>query len=153
MNTYEIITAIVAGYGALLATYTLIVQVREKVRRIKVTFNPGFIETAGQLGESMFILNGANIGHVDTTLSGHAITPHDGSQIIFRRPGAEHQFPYVLEPGKSCTLWLPAKEIASSLKSHGFSGVINIRGVLKDQTGKRFKSKAVQFNIESWLER
>lgn len=151
MDTLEVMTIAIAAYGAILATYTLIIQIREKVRKLKVSFAPGFIETAGDLGETMLILECSNPGHVDVTATGHAILPPGGSQIIFRAPETEHQFPHTLTPGKRSMMWFPAKEVAASLKRHGFSGTVKIRGSVKEATGKSYNSRPLKFNVDHWL--
>jgi hypothetical protein len=148
MSKYEIITEIVAVYGALLATYTLIIQIREKGRRLKVKLNFGFIEKRNNLGEEMLLLSGANTGHVEITLCSHAITLPGGTKIVFRQHGGEYQLPYTLVPSKSCTLWFPSQEIYQSLRDKGFSGKIKIQGVLQDQTGNCFKSNKLRLDLE-----
>lgn len=149
MNTSEIITIVIATYGALLSTYTLIAQIRKKSRRLKVTLSQGFLETLGEVSDSILILECSNPGHIDITVTGHAICPPGKYQLIF---GTEHQLPHTLAPGEPLILWFPTKEVASSLKRRNFTGTVKIRGVIREATGKSYRSKSLKFNVEEWLD-
>ena len=59
----QIITAIVAVYGAILSTVTFYMNRKEKIRTLKVSFSNGFLTfDNGSISEGMLFINVANPG-------------------------------------------------------------------------------------------
>jgi hypothetical protein len=69
---------------------------------------------------------------VDGVLSGNVILPHE------------------LLPGKSCSIWLGAKEVANALRQRNVSGKVKLVGYYKDATGRIYRSRPAVFDTNEW---
>jgi hypothetical protein len=151
MNWTETVTAIVAVYGAALGTYNLLVRRQENKPKVKVKISMGFLTYAtGQTSEAMIFLEAANAGRTTVTLSSPFFRLPDKQQVVFPNPQTNATFPHELLPGKSCRIWIGAREFASTLKSNGYSGKVKITGVYRDQVDSCYNSKQSQFDIDNW---
>lgn len=151
MNWTEIVTAVVAVYGAALGTYNLIVRVRERHPRIKVRISMGFLGYAiGGTSETMIFLEATNPGRTTITLNPPFFRLPNRQQIVFPNPQSNVSFPYELLPGKNCQIWVEAKEFARTLQESGYSRKVKLIGLCRDQVGTLYKSKSFKFNISNW---
>lgn len=154
MNWAGIIIAIVALYGAVLSTYTLVVQLRKDMFRIRVKISMGFLTFAlGSTSDSMIFLSASNPGQKETTLSTQGFLLPDKNQLIFPNPQTNVTFPYRLLPGRNCQIWIEAREIARTLKSRNFSGKVKLIGFYRDQVDKVYKSKPYEFDVDDWAKK
>lgn len=148
----NIIIALVALYGAVLSTYTLIMNLQKEKFKINVTIAMGFLTLhSGGTSNAMLFLSASNPQQRVTTLSGQGLILPGRKNLIFPSPQSNVSFPHELAPGKSCQIWIEAREIAKSLKSYGFHGKIKLTGFYRDQLNKVYKSKAYKFNIDEYF--
>ncbi|MEW6367672.1 MAG: hypothetical protein AB1714_23825 [Acidobacteriota bacterium] len=150
MKPSEIITACVAVYGAILATYTQLKQWKQSTPRIRVRISHGFTTSEPPpygtgMSDPMIILEALNIGMRSIWLSSFYIGLPDKTVMIFPYL-AQGKLPCELPSEKSLTLWVGHKEAVQQLKAKGFTGKLKIRGIYGDQVGRRYKSKG--FTIE-----
>ncbi len=144
-----IITLLVALYGAILSTYTIINERKEHKREIKVTLSFGLIEQ-GEVSPPMVILSALNTGSKTVTLSSKGLILPNKKILFFVRQDDCFPFPYDLVEGKDVMVWREAKELANKLKQEGLLGKIKLKGFFRDAIGNRYVSKAVKFDIEDW---
>ncbi len=148
----DVVTALVAVYGAILATYTAVARWREKRARINVKISLGVIsqELAGS-SETLVILSASNPGSKAITLSSWGLTLPNRNHLAFPNPlGSDVQFPHELAPETSCRVWVEAKEIARAMKTEGYSDKAKVVGFYRDQVGRTYKSKPFEFGVEDW---
>ena len=147
MKLTEIITAIVAIYGAALATYTYFSSKRIK---IKVVLETRFLTHNPQ---PMFALEASNHGKIAVTLDSMGINIPGKNTVSFfpEYPSISISLPHELVPGKSGSIYINIRNLAVTLKNSGYSGTIDITGFYRDQLDRTFKSKKYKFNIDSWL--
>ena len=151
MEWTEIITTIIAAYGALLATYTLVAQLRGKKPRIRVKASMGFLEF-GSYGTSdaMVFLSAQNVGHKAVTLSSKGLLLPKKGRLFLLNPKSDVSFPYELLPERDCRVWIEARQLATDLKSRGFSGRVRLVGYYGDQADRIHKSKPFKFDVDDW---
>jgi len=83
INWSQILTAIVAIYGAILSTIIFTSRRREKQRRLKVNFSNGFLTYAHDLSEAMLFITISNPGNRDVTINVPSISLPDGKPLVF----------------------------------------------------------------------
>ena len=101
----------------------------------------------------MLLIEASNPGDRSVILNNTGISLPDGKTVFFPAPQSNVVFPYNLEEGKSCLVWTPIKEFASTLRKEGYKGTVKIIAFYKDQLGKRYKSNKFSFNIDGWTEK
>jgi hypothetical protein len=147
-----IVTAAVAIYGAALSTYNLIVNHREKSRRVKVRISWGFLTYGPQLSSTMLFITVANPGTRPVTLTSVGLLLPDGKQMFFPPADANQSLPFDLTEGKSFQAWAPMKGIALELRRIGFSERAKVVGFCLDTLDVRHTSKTFKFDIQQALE-
>jgi hypothetical protein len=153
MDWTEILTTIVAVYGAVLATYTLIAQLRENRSKVNVKISTGFLAFAEDTSDAMVFLSASNPGQKEVTLSSWGFVLPNKKQLFVPYPQSNVTFPYDLLPSKSCQIWIEAREIARALKSEGFSGKVKLVGFYRDQLDRTYRSKPYKFDVDDWAKR
>jgi hypothetical protein len=151
MKWTEFGTFIVAAYGAILATYNMIMRSREKKSIVHVKISLGFITFAlGGTSEEMIFLTASNPGQKVVTLSSQGFILPNGMSLVIPSPQSDTTFPCELLPGKNCQIWIGAREMTRTLKANSFSGKVRLIGFYRDQVDRIFKSKPFKFNVYDW---
>jgi len=147
-----IFTLLIAVYGAILSTYSVLSRRQEQKRKLKVLLEYGV--TLNPLSQArpplMLILSALNTGKktVTLTMMGLILPTKDKKYFDFLRPNSYVCFPHDLLEGKSCSVYIEPKELADGLKQEGYSGKISLKGYYKDALGGKYESKSVIFDIE-----
>ena len=148
MDWIASITALVALYGAVLSTYTLISSRRDKRRRVKVELSTGFLATGPDLSTAMLFIKVSSTGHISVTLQRPGIQlPNKRTWFPSSQPG-EPSFPHELRPGQTCTVWFPLAVFANQLKKEGFFGKVKLVGFCRDAMRTVYKGKRWEFNVD-----
>lgn len=148
MNFSEIITAFVAVYGALLATFTLVVQVREKRQRVTVTLSQGFIAEGGGGAVDVLILEAANGGAVPIYLSTCQLRLPATKEKLFSRLAYNKDFPATLNPGESVQAWLSSETFVAAIRKSKSIEEITVVAEFSNKGGGVYRSKALLVNLE-----
>lgn len=137
-----IVTAVVAVYGALLSTYNLYVSLREKRRKVSITFSEGLLTySSGVLDEVMLFITISNPGFRSVSINAPYIKLPDNKTVVFPDPASNVSFPHELKEGKSCMLWTGRDNLAGMLLQKGYAGQIRLLAEVKDETGEVYSSK------------
>lgn len=149
MDSTDIITALVALYGAILSTVVAVREWRAKRPRIRVKTSMGFLDLArGNVSDAMVFVEAANPGQKPVTLSSVGfILPFKG-KVFLRQPQGSVRIPCELAPESACQVWINARELGQLLRSHGFSGKLKLVGFYGDQVGRTHKSKAFEVDAD-----
>lgn len=154
LNAIQVLTALLAIYGALLSTYTFWATRRDKRRRVDVAISFGFLTLPQGLSPEMMLIKYANPGHVTVTINSPGLELPDGRTLaFFRGKTSDVTFPHALEPGKGCTIWNPAGDLVEQLVENGFSGTVRLVPFCRDQIGTTFKGKRYDFDLAYWRKR
>ncbi len=150
MNWTEIITILIAIYGAILSTFNRITQWRNNMFRLNVKIKWVMPEPLGDLREPTVFLVASNPGKRIITLSSCGFFAPDNKKLPFIFRESTLNFPYELESGKSCKEIFTAREIATELDMAGYNGEIELVGFYSDGLDRKYKSKLWKFNIDDW---
>jgi hypothetical protein len=144
----QIITAIVAVYGAVLSTLNLLNIRKEKKRQLFVKMSYGWLTLPRGLSDPKLLIEVANPGYRRVTIQPSYIRLPHGEKLVFPWPTAEVRFPHELLEGKSCSLWVEEAEVKRSLKEKGYSGKVKLQAEVYDQTGKNYRAKkALKYDL------
>jgi len=150
MTATDIVTALIALYGAGLST---LIALREwKARRpdIKVEISEGAVGLPdGGWSGHMIFCNALNRGHKAITLQLVGFQQPNGEQYVIPYPSPYVRFPYDLLPEKSCKVFTPASDLAAYLKSRGYLQKVSLIGFYNDDVGRRYRSKPAIFDTNT----
>ncbi len=148
LTTVEIITLIIAGWGALLSTFLAVIKIVENRQKLQVTLEYSVPSTnPDQMNLS---IGSTNVGKRPVTINGCGIRlPNKRNITIFTNFPTE--LPVRLEDGDSLTIWDDAHSIAELVSSKGYQKKIKIKGYVQDTTGKKYFSKKLDFDPQQWI--
>jgi len=153
-NLKDIVTIIVAVYGAILSTYNFLVERRKHRPSVNVKISQGFLSSgAGDVSDLMLFLSASNPGEKAVTLASHGFELPNKKNLVFPRAQSDVTFPCELLPEKGCQVWMPVLDVARALRSEGFSGKVKLVGFYRDQVGRTHRSKPYEFNVDEWIDR
>ena len=151
MSIVEIITALVALYGAGLATYTFAVQQLEKRHRVKVKLWLGFMG-AGQGGAmDIVILEAANSGVTHVHLSECCIELPEKKEKFIAKFGYDRSFPSTLAPGESVQAFIDSETFIKAARKSGYKKLVLARARFANKGGDIFKSKEERLDLDAML--
>lgn len=137
-------------YSIGLTLYTVIKSNKEKKRQLSVNVSMGWLPKfhSGELGPDLLLITVTNPGSRKVTVNVPYLELPDGRSIVTPIPLSNVRFPYKLEEGDNCVIWIKMNEIKSTLLKKGYSGVVKLKGKVSDGTGKTYKSKKGRdFNV------
>jgi hypothetical protein len=146
----DLLTFSIAAYGAILSTIVFVYSITRERRRIVIKHAPGFFgyPSSGETGPTMACLEVVNKGHRPVVISAPAIlTPKKRKLVFFKAHGFD-KFPKKLEDGEAETLYVPYEEIGRALKQDGYSGIVRLRPVCSDTTGKVYRGKVIKLDVD-----
>lgn len=132
------VIGIAAFWGAILSTLSLVIQLWEKRKGIKVYFKWG-VAPNPKTGnpEGVISLEAVNSGK-QMTLKNCFIKLPNGSNVVFLQNASleKTQFPYTLETNNSVsyTVWL--REVMESIIRYGYADNITVEAGYTDALGK-----------------
>jgi hypothetical protein len=147
MDWIKIIIPAIAIYGAVLSTYTLICNRRDKKRRIKVAFSRGYLTSVMGLSEQMLFITVTNPGDRTVRIMVPGILLPDKRSIVFPSPKGEVTFPHDLLEGRSCKIWESLEYARSELQKMGFRESIDLVPFVDNSVGDRYFGKKWRFLV------
>jgi hypothetical protein len=147
----DIITLLIALYGAGLSTFVFVHGMRREKRRISIKQTTSFFTFPnGDLGPPMVNLEVVNEGHRQVTVSAPVLRLPSGKQlaIITQAAIGSSKFPARLEDGDTATLRVEYQVITRTLQHVGIRGKIKLIPVCSDTTGKDYEGDEWEFDVE-----
>ena len=143
MTWSDVLTAIVALYGAVLSTIIAIREWRARGPNIKVEVSQGAVSSpTGEWSDHSIFVEARNQGHKAVTLSMVGFILPGGRRWVIPRPLYYYvTFPYELMPETRCMTPTLAQKLATGLESLGFPDKVSLIGYYDDEVGRRHKSK------------
>ncbi len=146
----DILTAMVALYGAVLSTIILVREWKAKRPNIRVEVSEGTVQIPlGLWSDQSIFIEARNRGHKAVTLSMVGFILPDGDRWAIPRPLGYVTFPYELMPEKRCMVRTPAQKLATELESMGFPDRVSLIGYYDDEIGRRHQSKPSIFDTNT----
>jgi hypothetical protein len=151
-NWTAVVAIWIALYGAVLSTYNLARAWWSDRKRVRVTMGFAFyvFPGGGGAGETLINLEAVNLGSRPVTVSAPCLRFAREDLVLFRADGF-HDFPKELTDGASGAVRMPVRLLAESLDAKGHSGMITIRPVCKETTGRTFFGKRTKFDVAAVL--
>ena len=151
MDATDIMTALVALYGAILSTVVAVREWRARRPTVKVEVSEGRVGGMPGNGWSghMIFCDALNRGHKAITLQMVGFQLPNREQFVIPYPSPYVWFPYDLLPEKSCKVFTPASDLAKHLKARGFPQKVSLVGFYNDDVGRRYRSKPAIFDTSS----
>jgi len=130
-------------YALGLTTYTVIKSNRERKRQLSVNVSTGWRPDFhdGSLGPQLLLITVTNPGNRKVTLNVPYLELPDGSSFLFPIPLTHVRFPYRLEEGENCAIWIEMNDVKGYLREKGYSRTVKLKGKVSDMTGKVYISK------------
>jgi hypothetical protein len=147
-HLFQIVTAAVAVYAALLSTITVLQRWREKKVQIKVRLTHGFVTGNHGLGPPQVIVSVHNEGDRPVYLTNVTIRLPDGAKLFM--PGGHNSsipMPCELTHGRNVTCWFTTDDVAEALRERRFTGTVQIQGVAHDGMNREHRSKPHDFKL------
>ena len=147
----DVLTALVALYGAVLSTIIAVREWRGKRPNIRVEVSEGRVQLSlDAWSDHSIFIEAHNQGHKAVTLSIVVgfILP-DGERWVIPRPLGNVTFPYDLLPEKRGMAYTPAHKLAADVNALGFRSKVSLIGYHDDEVGRRHKSKPSIFDMNT----
>ena len=151
MTASDIITALIAVYGAVLSTIILVREWKAKRPDIRVEVSLASHQyPSGELSNLKLIVFATNAGEKAVVLSSPGLILPNQNRMWFPETDPEFDvtFPHQLRPEHPCSAWVDPGEVGRALKSDGFSGKVKLIGFYKDAVGRTHKSKPFKFDTD-----
>jgi hypothetical protein len=149
IGTKDIITFIIALYGAVLSSFVFYRSMMREQRRIVIRQTSAFYTYPQGLGPPMASIEVANHGHRPVVVNAPQLElPGKKNMLLIKADGIQ-DFPKRLEDGESAGVRMQYDVIAESLREAGYSGRIILRPICTDSTGKKFKGNKWKFDINT----
>jgi hypothetical protein len=151
MDWINLITILIALYGAILSTYMFYASRKDKRRRLTVTLSNGFLTGAIGPSEPMLFITVANPGERDMRINTPGLLLPDKQTIVWPNPQSNVSFPCDLREGTDCKIWSPLTELAAALAQAGYTEHVKLIGFCDDAVGTRHKGKPFKFQVNEWF--
>lgn len=147
MSQSEIITLIIAIYGAVLSTIIAIREFTKDKRRVKVVCRYAFAFPPGSNETLKFIsISVVNTGHRPIQINQAGIMLNDGNGITqLESKIGKIPLPKKLEDGESLEIMFDADKIEQALKNHENKKAKFTKAYVSDAEGNRYTSKLPKY--------
>ena len=149
MSITELLTAVVAFYGAILSTIIFTKELQKSKRHIKVNMKFGLLTYTNGISPQMLLVEIINPGLKPVTIYGPQLRLPDRRNLIMPISNSNVKFPCELGEGKSAHTWIEVNELKGTLIDSGYTESTKFKAVVTDQTGTEFySSKWLTFNLK-----
>jgi hypothetical protein len=150
MTSTDMVTALIALYGAGLSTIIAVREWRARNPNIKVEVSEGSFGLAvGAWSGHMIFCDALNRGQKAITLQMVGFQLPNGEQFVIPYPSPYVRFPYDLLPEKSCKVFTSASDLAMHLRLEGWPQRVSLVGFYNDDVGRRYRSKPTVFDTKA----
>lgn len=146
VNWFQMLTAVVALYGAALSTRTFIANRREKRRVLAVGANRGLAPDGHGDVEELIAVDVSNPGFQNVTVVSVFIELPNQRQFVVPNPRSDKPIPHELTPGTKLSVVLNARDLAASLHKDGLSGSVNLTPACRDALGMTYRGNVLRFD-------
>jgi hypothetical protein len=144
----DVITFVIAAYGAALSTFNLIQAIRKERRKVVIKQMGAMYGPPLDHIPLMASFEVINLGHRPVVVRAPTVQVPNGQFMAFVNADGFEQFPKKLEDGESVEMRVRYQVIADALKKDGFSGIVPLRTCCTDTTGKRFWGERWKLDVD-----
>jgi len=150
LNWREVVTAIVAVYGAVLSTISWLAGRREKRRQVTVRLAFGVPLYGHGPGDQQVLIDASNAGHRPVNLVAVGFRLPDKRVIPLIQPSAIPPLPLDLTEGKNCIVMVDPHVLSRTLREAGFPRKVKLVGFFRDAVDQTYTSKKWLFDVAGW---
>ena len=149
MTTADVVTLVIAAWGAGLSTVLAVHEWRRRQPRVIVRLEDiRFTDLEGKTKRTLWI-RAMNSGEIPVTLHEVVICWEGGSHSqVYDESGTQLNLPYEVASGRCYEVRLNREPVAQSLRDAGKSGIVSVRALCCDALGRKYQSKAQDFDIK-----
>ena len=151
LTANELITAAIAIYGALMATFTFATQQIDKRKKIRVTISLGFAAFRRDTPIDVVSIEAANFGNVPVHLSKCQFNFPSSKEKMMAVFKYDKNFPITLNPGESIVAMLESEKFVQLAKSQNLPNEILVNGEYSNKGNGIFRSKNEKWKIDEML--
>jgi hypothetical protein len=148
----EIITFVIAVYGAVLSTVAIYLSVRRDRRSLAVRMATTMPTYGSHIGAPMVQIEVTNTGHRDLVADAPQLRV-EGDEMVFALtdgPGLA-DFPKKLSEGERGSVMIAYRNLALSLQHRGHRGKVTLFATCKDSAQNTYRSKPWAVDVQEWL--
>lgn len=155
LEAKDVLTFLLALYGAILGTVNLVAATRKDRRSIRITRGTAFYtfrsSFGSELGPEMARFLVVNDAHRPIELRHLTLRLPNGKEMVqLEEVDGSTSLPVTLGDGQSATILWPYHSLADALRARGHRGTVKLRPVASDATGREFVGKTWRFNLDEW---
>ena len=144
------ITALVALAGLGLSIYNFILARRDRLPRLRVKLQNGFLTADRSLSDLMLIIEVANPATTRVTVTSVGIVFNTHLAVWPGRLPGTVAIPFDLDPGKNASFWTPLRNFAHSLYEEGYRRKVRLRARVSSAVGDEFTSRPFTLDLDEW---
>jgi len=156
LDDIQLVTIIMALYGALLSTSLAAYKFYENWRRLKVKLSYGsYGPSSGSYGSirsgpsqiyPVLLLSCSNLGKRPITLNSYGFALPNKRNYFFQNESSQ-SFPCTLSDGQGCIMVVGSKKVTELLIQEGYKNSVQIKGFFGDASDKKHYGKKFKFSI------
>jgi len=140
-NIFELTTAAIALYAAILTTAQFILNRLDKKPRLRVSTEIAHTFSTARQSQKVIMGTVSNIGNRDVQICGYSLLRGDNQQFVNTSSNCSNpNLPHTLKPGEQLKAWFEYIEVVTQLQSEGIQKMpVQMR--FHDGAGKQNSSK------------
>jgi len=148
MTIPDILTLLIAAWGAILATALAVIEWRRRKPRVRVILDEVRFQDLDGNTKRTFWIRAMNWGEKSVTLDDLVISWERGCLgPFYDESGKPVSLPHELQPGNRYEVRFDAASVTESLRKRGKPEVVSLRAVFSDPLGRRYASESHDFSL------
>lgn len=147
MDVKDLLTLVIASYGAVLSTIVFRSQQADKKQKLRVRRKEGMFTYGATIGEVQVIVEAANIGRVVVVVDGFGIGLPDGNHLVFPGLPQVTNLPVKISPGEKADFYVPKNVLLRELLAQGYHRSVQLVPRVTDQLGNTHVGESFLFDV------
>ena len=144
MDAQDLLTLVIASYGAVLSTIVFRSQQADKKQKLRVRRKEGMFTYGATIGEVQVIVEAANIGRVVVVVDGFGIGLPDGNHLVFPGLPQVTNLPVKISPGEKADFYVPKNVSVARTSGAGLSPVRSA-GAASNRSAREYARRRIIF--------
>lgn len=141
---WVVIGGVAGVVGALGTIYAILKSRRRMKRQVAVKMSWGVLTFPNrELSDPMIFVTVTNPGDRAVVVNVPYIKLPGNKKMYFPDHQSNIRFPYRLEEGECCQMWVKESGIKNTLRDRGYTGTVRMRAFVDDQTDGHYRAKKV----------
>jgi hypothetical protein len=141
---WVLIGSVATVVGSLATLYAIVKNRRRLKRRVAVKVSWGMLTFPnGGLSDPMIFVTVTNPGDRAVVVNVPYFQLPRNKKMYFPNYQSSIRFPYRLEEGECCQMWVKESGVIDTLRDEGFKGRVRIRAFIDDQADGHYRARKV----------